>query len=143
MAQFTLKARSEIGKFGMVTVYGPDKSTILRQFRITQSEVDAVNATARDFPAGVTQKEWESSFVVMTGGHIDTGAVVENPDGTIYIKFGETTGPQNELVEVFMKLARAEYTGDVRTGITVAKATLDAKRPGVFDSITNNVVVTK
>lgn len=122
MALITLRANVQRGKYGLVQVKD-SSGAVVREYKITGTELRALHASGRGWPPGCTQREWESGRVSVYGKDFEVGDVLEE-NGHLKIKYAETVvGPR--VVESFLKLLPGEWTGTAETA-TVAKPILDS-----------------
>jgi hypothetical protein len=103
--RFTLSDGS--AKWGLVTVVNED-TTIQRQYRIERADLEAVRDGAKSFPPGVTQEEWESGRVFVSGRPCEVGEALPIADGFLIVNHGcEVVG--NEIRVGLTQLAPGEW----------------------------------
>lgn len=89
----TLTLASDRDRYGVVTVYDVDRTTLLRQYRITRDELLAVKAGGA--PPGCTEDEWRGAKgdsigrASVVGYGIDVGEMEVRPDGNLLLKHAE------------------------------------------------------
>lgn len=123
MALISLKANARLGKYGVVRVHD-ESGAVVREYKITQAELQALHASAKGGPPGCTAQEWESGRVSVYGKDFDVGDVLEE-NGHLKIKYAETLAANGRIVESFLKLRPSEWTGTAETA-TVLSATLES-----------------
>lgn len=128
----TIKLKDKKTGFGVVRVLNPDGS-LNRAYRITQAEVDAVNADPKGIPPGCTQEEWESGRAVLIGGVLDEGEWEIAPNGAlrVCVSVQEING---EIRQRTIVLRPDEFTGEP------SKANGTAKLKGAADALVDGAL---
>lgn len=120
MALLSLSLGARRGKYGLVVVYNIN-GTFNREYKLTEQELAALQASANGIPRGCTKEEWESGRAVVCGKDFDVGDM-RVADGRVRIKTGETT-VNGRIVESWLLLDKGEWTGTPPV-ITVPSAVL-------------------
>lgn len=128
----SIKLKDKKTGFGVVRVLNPDGS-LNRAYRITQAEVDDVNASPTGAPPGCTKDEWESGLAKLYGGCLDEGEWQVRANGSLRVCVAvvESNG---DLVSKMVELGSDEFTGEP------AKAMGTDKLKGSADSLLDGVL---
>ena len=105
----TLKDEASHGKYGVV-VLKDSKGSIVKEYKITKSELDVLQASTNGVPPGLTKEEWESGDSVVVGKDFEVGDVRLEQNGTIRIKYSEIL-KNDRIIESFIVLKSTEFIG--------------------------------
>ncbi len=120
-------------RFGVVRVFHDD-GTFSRAYRIPQSEVDELNASADGKPSGCTAEEWQSGNVKVYGGCLEAGSWQLKPDGSLRVCV-EVSEKSGDVVSTIVELDADEFTGNP------ANANATDKLRGTTISVVDGVLI--